>query len=204
MGDFGTAAVLAGGKSRRMGFDKQLMEVGGRRVVLTVISNLQPRFKDVVVVSYRPELYEGLDVRVVEDTLPDNGLLGGIHAALSHAASRYAYVVACDMPVLHAAYVSHMRAELERTGAQACVTRNGDWIEPLNGFYEVGLVPAITRHLATGERSVYSFLRGQSVHYIEEDVARRYCPDFSMFLNLNTEEELRRYRELSARPPEVT
>ncbi|HSA33265.1 MAG TPA: formate dehydrogenase accessory sulfurtransferase FdhD [bacterium] len=192
---FGTAAILAGGKGVRMGFDKQLLEIGGKRVVETIIAALKDDFEDVLVISYRPELYEGLGVRVLPDILPDNGLLGGIHAALFHAQSRYTYIVACDMPHLNPFFIHHMRTELERTGASICLASNGEWIESMNAFYSKELVPAIERHLAGGERSVYSFVMGQNTHYIAEAVARRFCPDYRMFLNLNTEDDLRKYRE---------
>jgi molybdopterin-guanine dinucleotide biosynthesis protein A len=192
---FGTAAILAGGKSTRMGYDKQLMAAGGRRVVDAVVETLKGWFGDVLVVSYRPELYQGMGVRVVPDILPKNGLLGGIHTALCNASSRWVYAVACDMPELNGRYVQHMEEELERTGAAACVTRNGDWIEPLNAFYASALAPAVERHLAGGPKSVYSFVKEHDVHYVDELTARGFCPDLRMFLNLNTGEELARYAE---------
>ncbi|HOW51628.1 MAG TPA: formate dehydrogenase accessory sulfurtransferase FdhD [bacterium] len=195
MKDFGTAAILAGGKSIRMGFDKQLLEVGEKRIIETLIAALKEDFDDILVVSYRPEFYEGLGVRVVPDILPDNGLLGGIHAALTHAASRYAYIVACDMPHLNPFYIEFMRREMEKEGGEACVTRNGEWIESMNAFYAKDLVPALERYLAGGGRSVYPFLRERTVRYIDETVARKFCPDYRMFLNLNTEEDLRKYRD---------
>lgn len=198
---FGTAAILAGGKSIRMGSDKQLLEVGERRIVETLIAALREDFDDLLVVSYRPELYEGLGVRVVPDILPDNGLLGGIHAALVHAKSRYVYVVACDMPHLNPFYIAFMRTETGKSGEEACVTRNGEWIESMNAFYAKDLVPAIERYLAEGGRSVYPFLKGRTVRYIDEAVARKFCPDYRMFLNLNTEEDLRKYRDRFAAGP---
>lgn len=198
MKDIGTAAILAGGKSIRMGFDKQLLEFGGKRIVETLIAAIKEDFDEVLVVSYRPDLYEGLGVRVVPDILPDNGLLGGIHAALVHATSRYVYVVACDMPHLNPFYIQFMKREMEKTGGEACITRNGEWIEPMNAFYAKALVPAIERYLAAGGRSVYPFLKDRTVRYIEEAIARKFCPDYRMFINLNTEEDLRGHRERHA------
>ena len=44
MSDYGSAAILAGGKSTRMGSDKQLLEIGGKRIVETLIAALKEDF----------------------------------------------------------------------------------------------------------------------------------------------------------------
>ncbi len=193
MKQFKSAAILAGGKSTRMGFDKQLLEINGRRIIETMIETLKKEFEDIIVVSYKPELYENLKVRVVSDIIKDNGLLGGIHTAISYSESSFVYVVACDMPHLNLSYIDFMKEKLIGTENSSCITRNGEWIEPLNAFYSRELTEDIELFLSTGKRSVYPFLKNHKTLYIEESDARKFSPEFKMFLNLNTEEELSQY-----------
>ena len=84
---FGTAAILAGGKSTRMGFDKQLLMDGDLRILETVIETLKQEFSDIVIVTARPELYESMGVRIFQDEYQGKGPLAGVHAALQGARS---------------------------------------------------------------------------------------------------------------------
>lgn len=87
-------AVLAGGRSSRFGSDKAQALLGGRRLVEVAAAILRPHVVAVVVI--------GQHVGGLPD-LPRGGLgpLGGIAAALDHAASNdHARVLTlgCDMP----------------------------------------------------------------------------------------------------------
>ena len=85
---FGTAVILAGGKSSRMGFDKQLLMEDDRRILETVIVTLKQEFPDILIVTAKPQLYEGMGVRLCSDLYPGRGPLAGVHAALHHARSQ--------------------------------------------------------------------------------------------------------------------
>ena len=65
---FGTTAILAGGKSSRMGFDKQLLMENDRRILEQVVEILKQEFSDILIVTARPELYEGMGVRLCSGT----------------------------------------------------------------------------------------------------------------------------------------
>ena len=47
-----------------MGFDKQLLMEKDKRMLEQVIETLKEEFSDIVIVTARPELYEGMDVRL--------------------------------------------------------------------------------------------------------------------------------------------
>ncbi|WP_461370941.1 NTP transferase domain-containing protein, partial [Candidatus Darwinibacter acetoxidans] len=77
MSRFQSAVILAGGKSTRMGFDQQMLEVKGGRLMEQLIAQLKTRFPDVLVASATPQLYNPQEVRVIEDIYPGLGPLGG-------------------------------------------------------------------------------------------------------------------------------
>jgi len=189
MSAFTTVALLAGGKSRRMGFDKQLLHVQKNRLFAQLLPTLVRRFEDVMVVTGQPEIYSGMDVRPVGDVIPDLGPLSGIHAALKEAKSEYVYVLACDMPRIDLSYIDHMIQRLTQFPADACVTRKGDWIEPFHAFYGKRALPTIEADLLAGKSSVYYLLQKINALYIPEAEARRFTPDWSLFCNLNTRED---------------
>ena len=189
MGAFASAALLAGGKSRRMGFDKQLLHVLQDRLFARLLPMLSARFEDVMVVTGQPEIYRGMDVRPIKDIIPGFGPLSGIHAAVSAAKSEYVYLLACDMPEIDLNYIEHMVQKLAQSPADACVTRKGDWIEPFHAFYGKRALPVMEADLLAGKSCVYHMLQKIDVIYIPELEARQFAPDWTLFRNLNTRED---------------
>jgi len=190
---FGTAVILAGGKSLRMGFDKQLLKVNERRLMDNLITKLKEKFNEIIIVTNKAEYYIGLSDKIISDKIKDMGPLSGIHAGLKESLSHYVYFTACDMPNISLDYIDYMKREIEGIEVKACVTKLGQWIEPFNAFYSKDMVKNIEEHLFENRKSIFSLIDKVETHYIEEKEARRYSPNWDMFLNLNTREELDRY-----------
>lgn len=195
MRKFGTAIILAGGKSLRMGFDKQFLKIDQRRLMDSLINKLKKEFSEIIIVTNKPEYYIGLSHRIITDKLKQKGPLGGIHAGLLESSSKYSFVVACDMPNINMEYVRYMKESMGDEDLPGCVTNFMDWIEPFSSFYSRDLVIDIEEHIASGRRSINSMLKDMNVRYIEEDTARKFSPNWDMFLNLNTREDLNSYLE---------
>ena len=194
MSRFQSAAILAGGKSTRMGFDKQMLEVKGVRLMEQLIAQLKTRFPDVLVASATPQLYNPQEVRVIEDIYPGLGPLGGIHSALVQAESPWVFVVACDMPYVELPYIDYMRQRLVTGEYQACATCREGRLEPFHAFYSSSSLPQLEADLAQGLYSVTRFLKKINTLIIPEEEAAPYVPGWRAFLNLNTPEEYRKFR----------
>lgn len=190
MKKFGTAVILAGGKSARMGFDKQLLKINERRLMDSLISKLKQEFSEIIIVTNKPEYYQGLGDKITSDIIVGKGPLSGIHAGLSLASNELSYFIACDMPNVNLDYIRYMKESIRDINISACITRFGSWIEPFNAFYSQRLKTEIEKHLFSGNRSINSLLEKVDVCYINEEEARRFSPDWDMFLNLNTKEDL--------------
>lgn len=193
MKEFGTAVILAGGKSTRMGFDKQFLVINKKRLIDKLSKKLKKVFDEIIVVTNRTEYYVGFSDKVIEDIIVGKGPLSGIHAGLKASSSKYVYFIACDMPNINLDYIEYMKLKLSEKSAMACITKFGNWIEPFNAFYSREMIKHIEKHLAQDKRSVNSLLKKVAVCYIEEYEARKYSPNWDMFLNLNTKEELEDY-----------
>jgi molybdenum cofactor guanylyltransferase len=191
----GTAIILAGGKSSRMGFDKQFLKIDQRRLMDSLINKLKKEFPEIIIVTNKPEYYIGLSHKIITDKLKEKGPLGGMHAGLLEASSKYSFVVACDMPNINMDYVRYMKESMGTEDVDGCVTNFMDWIEPFSSFYSRDLVVDIEKHIETGRRSINSMLKNLNIKYIKEDVARSFSPNWDMFLNLNTREDLNNYLE---------
>ncbi|MDD3438660.1 MAG: molybdenum cofactor guanylyltransferase [Clostridiaceae bacterium] len=188
-----TAVILAGGKSTRMGFDKQLIRVKDICIVDYLVEMLSPVFKNIIVVTNKPELYKDKNIAIAEDVYKGYGPIGGIHAGLSKSQSMYNYFIACDMPNINKCYIEYMIKRLEEDSfkSDAVITKKADWIEPFNAFYSKKLIPAIEDNIKKGKVRTMELLEISNVLYIDEAIARGFSPDWSMFANLNTREDLK-------------
>lgn len=173
-----------------MGFDKQLLTLNHTRLFERNYRILKNYFSEIMVSTYTPELYKDYDVVCVEDVFPHLGPLSGIHAGLSAATSDYVYVLACDMPVILPPYIQFMQLNIytSSTAPDACVTQNDGWFEPFNAFYGKTALPQITADLSEEKSSVQYLLREIRAMEIQKKEALRFCPDWTMFLNLNSRE----------------
>ncbi|TVR90365.1 MAG: molybdenum cofactor guanylyltransferase [Spirochaetaceae bacterium] len=187
------AAILAGGKSTRMGFDKQELMVDGEQLTARLIRALRQDFETVVVVTARPELYQDLAVDTIADIYPGKGPLAGIHAALRFTKAEYVYVTACDMPNYDPRMCVLLRSIIASHKPDACVTRQGEWFEFFHAAYGRATLPLLEKILEGDIPSVGSFLRGVSTHYIPEQDVRLLSPDWDLFRNLNTPDDHQKY-----------
>lgn len=199
---FGTAAILAGGKSSRMGFDKQLLMEDDRRILETVIDALRQEFPDILIVTAKPELYNGMGVRLCRDAYPGKGPLAGVHAALQQARSRYVYLLACDMPVVNLSFIRHMKERLLESGAEICACQVDGHMEPFNTFYAGSLLGEVTHRLETGNSSLFRFIGGSCACILPQEEAARFDEELRMFTNINTRSEYEKYLGSTGGEPE--
>jgi molybdopterin-guanine dinucleotide biosynthesis protein A len=147
-----TAAVLTGGRSRRMGRDKAFVTIDGEPMVRRVVRALRAAGAVEVVAVGGDEaglLAEDLD-RFLPDLHPGDGPLGGVLVALSAAPVSIVVVVACDMPDLTAAAVQAVVAALVADPSSVVAVA-----QPLCAAWRAALAVATLRPaFAAGERTL--------------------------------------------------
>lgn len=190
MNKFGTAIILAGGKSSRMGFDKQFLEFKGKRLLDIIIGQVKEEFEEIIIITNKPEEYKGYPYRIKSDAIKSIGPLAGIYTGLKAAKSKYSFLIACDMPYLNMDYIGYMKEIIEEHGVEVCISEKGGYIEPFHGFYSRGIVEDLEKYIGEGKRNIRGLIRRLDSYYVEEAVAREYSPDLKIFENLNTQEDL--------------
>ncbi len=204
MKTFGTAAILSGGRSTRMGFDKQLLTINEKYIFENNIEQLKTEFDDILVITNTPELYSDVqDIRTYSDIYPGMGPLAGLHAALSQSQSQYVYMVACDMPVMNMEFASFLKEQTLRFTTDVCASNADGHFESFNAFYSINILPAIEETLAEcyseniHTPGIYGFITMNDISstVIDEHTVRIIDPELSMFLNLNTPEEYNAYKK---------
>jgi molybdopterin-guanine dinucleotide biosynthesis protein A len=170
------AAVLAGGRGRRMGGQKTLVEFAGGPLIARPVSVAVAAGLEVVVVAKAGTPLPRLDVPVWHE--PDEPVhpLLGIVTALERA-GRSVLAVACDMPFLTAELLARLAARPE------AAVRTADQIAPFPARYDLAQLPALRVALAreASLRATLAALGPATLAGVDEDV----------LASINTPEQLR-------------
>lgn len=146
-------AVLAGGRSARMGRDKAALALGGRTLLARQVALAWALGPAAVWVSGRAQAELGdLSARGLPDDAPGLGPLGGVATVLGRVRAPHVLVVAVDMPALTAALLGRLLAR-RRAGVGAVPRTRRGW-EPAAAVYPRALAPAATAALAAGRRAL--------------------------------------------------
>ena len=193
-----TAAVLAGGRSQRMGVDKTLLTVEGRALVSLVCDAIGPICQRTVVVTNHPEKLESAElpeyVEIVVDEVPHQGPLGGLISALIDADTEWVALVAADMPHLEPDLIRALWSYRDGVDAVVPVTPKG--LEPLLALYRVDSCLGPARDaLSTGRRRVVAMFPSIRVAEVPVEALREVDPELRSLVNINTPEDLQSVRD---------
>jgi molybdopterin-guanine dinucleotide biosynthesis protein A len=187
-----TGVILAGGKSSRMGTNKALVEVAGEKLIDRTLGLLKGVFSDTILVTNTPADFFDRDARIVTDVIPEKGPLGGIFTGLFFAGTEHIFVTACDLPFLSPSFIRCMARQAGNF--DVVIPRTPSGLEPLHAIYSKKCRPEIERRLLRNECKVTGFLNKVRVLEIDEGAIRSFDPGGTMFMNINTLEDLRSIR----------
>jgi molybdenum cofactor guanylyltransferase len=140
------AAVLAGGRSRRMGVPKATVRLGGQPLIARPLAAASAAGLEAVVVAKPDSALPELDVPVWHEPAVPTHPLAGVVCALERAQGRPVIAVACDMPFV----APGLLARLAEISAAAAAPRVAGRQEPFPARYEPVVLPALRSALARG------------------------------------------------------
>ena len=156
-----SAAVLAGGRSTRMGTDKAFLQVGNELLIERQLRCLRESGAAELLISGRTEVdYSRFAARLVRDELPHAGPLAGVAATMKASSCHRVFVLAVDMPKMTPAMVGKILSQCK--DAAGCVPIYGHRFQPLGAAYPVSLLPLAEHLLSIGRYSMRDFV-GQAI-----------------------------------------
>ena len=155
-----TAALLAGGKSRRMGSDKSLLPFGGQPLWHHQLRLLRDSGASELLLAAGDESRSwsppaDIFPRLVFDSKPGAGPLAGLAAALAASDKNHLLVLAVDMPYM----TSELLRRLVSLALPDCgvVPTIGGWFEPTAAIYPKLASAKAEKRLSADELALQPF-----------------------------------------------
>lgn len=187
-----------------MGADKALLDTNGKPLLRHIAQEMVELCGPLVIAvgeEDREELYRDalgeLAARVsfVSDAYPGSGPLAGLHAALSVLPEGYAFVLACDMPVLSGTLLRRMIARTKSDWNESETTAGFDQPDviiapnqPFHALYHTRIAGRLEQLLQDGEYRVMKMLAHMRVATVSIEADEEQA-----FHNLNTPEAYHRF-----------
>ena len=195
-----SGAVLAGGRSRRMGRDKRLLDVDGEALLARTVRVLGAVAEDVTVVvadaTDRDLVATTLGdagARVAVDARADAGPAAGLEAALSAAAHPWVLVVATDHPALAPAALRLLADTARGVPGRAAVALEGPrGPEPLLACYRRDALDVVGGLLDAGVRRLVDVLDALDPLLIDRAALAAVDPDGATLRDVDVPGDLRR------------
>lgn len=174
--------MLAGGRSTRMGRDKDLIEYHGRPQ-REHLFDLLAGFCKKVFTSCRNEQHIPAQLHPICDRYDFGSPLNGILTAFRAHPGHTWLAVAVDMPNVNAATIAFLLKHRDKQKLATCFIATDGKPEPLLTIWEPECLPSLTDFAHAGKISPREYL-------LEHDVLLLQPPDPRVLVNVNSPEEM--------------
>jgi len=187
-----TGAILVGGKSARMGWDKAFLPFAGTTLFERTLDVMKAHLKTIFLVGDRPERFARYGLPVYADLFPGSPL-GGLYTALSRATTAYVFVSPCDLPFASPDVMGYMLSF--REGYDVVVALSSGYPEPLFALYSRTCRESMRKLLEAGNYRISDLYPHVTVRRIPEAELAPVPGSGKTFRNINTMEDYERLRD---------
>lgn len=183
-----TLAILAGGKSSRMGKDKAFLKYKDKSFIENII-NKGNKFQEILIISNNKKDYEKFNIKIVEDIYKDKGPIGGIHTALVNSKFNKVLCVACDMPLISEETL--IKLSKEKGENEVIIPKINGRLQPLCGIYTKSLIDKIEEDIKNNRTKLIDNIKEFDFKILDKDELNK-----KDFININTPKDYSELEEL--------
>lgn len=186
-----SVVIQAGGKSIRMGENKALMLLSGKPLIQRVLERVKPIAQELFIVTNDISSFDFLGEKMVNDSIPNMGAIGGLYTAMDISNNHYVAVIACDLPFVSTAILLKGLELLMQSDADVAIPMTGpSFYEPLHAVYRRSTCKeAIYQSIVLGQRRLVSWLPRVKVIELQSALYRELDPSGLAFYNINTKDD---------------
>lgn len=190
-----TGVILAGGQSRRMGFNKAKAEMHGASMLIRMIDKLK-EVTPTIVISSGTVTYPNISYPQIFDEYPQCGPLGGIYSVLKASSTSLNLVVSCDIPLVSIPLLKYIVDSANKSDSLITVPVDHDGqLQMMCAVYRKEVLPFLEQQMEAREFKMKDLLDLMFVNYISISKEHPLYNEHA-FMNVNKPCTLEKARKL--------
>ena len=192
------AVVLAGGKSKRFGEDKNQIKLGDKTLLEHVLSKINNKFEEILIVSsHNLEIKKSESITIIPDCLDDFGPLAGVLSSMKwikNNQKKYKWVATfpSDTPFFETAIIEEYKKRINMNDSSLYFVKSNDKRHNIFGLWLIDLLGILEDDLLNNNfRKVEDWANKIGVKTIDIKVKK-----FDPFFNINTKEDFEKAKKI--------
>jgi len=192
------AVVLAGGKSKRFGEDKNQIKLGEKTLLEHVLSKINNKFKEILIVSsHNLEIKKSENITVIPDCFDDFGPLAGVLSSMKWVKEnqkQYKWVATfpSDTPFFEISIIEEYKKRININDSSLYFIRSNNKRHNIFGLWSIDLLDVLEDDLKNNNfRKVEDWADKIGVKTIDIEIN-----EFDPFFNINTKEDYEKAKEI--------
>jgi len=192
------AVVLAGGKSKRFGEDKNQIKLGDKTLLEHVLSKISNKFEEILIVSsHYLEIKKSENITIIPDCLDDFGPLAGVLSSMKWVKEnqkQYKWVATfpSDTPFFKTSIIEEYKKKINIKDSSLYFIKSNNKRHNIFGLWSIDLLDALEDDLKNNNfRKVEDWADKIGVKTIDIEVN-----EFDPFFNINTKEDFEKAKKI--------
>ena len=192
------AVVLAGGKSKRFGKDKNHMKLGDKTLLEHVLFKISNKFAEILIVSsHNQEIKKLENVTIIPDCLDDFGPLAGVLSSMKWVKDnkkQYKWIATfpSDTPFFETSIIEEYKKKINTNDSLLYFIRSNNKRHNIFGLWSIDLLNLLEDDLLNNNfRKVEDSANKIGVKTIDIEIKK-----FDPFFNINTKEDFEKAKEI--------
>ena len=192
------AVVLAGGKSKRFGEDKNQIKLGDKTLLEHVLSKINNKFEEILIVSsHNLEIKKSENITIIPDCLDDFGPLAGVLSSMKwikENQKQYKWVATfpSDTPFFDISIIEEYKKRININDSSLYFIKSNNKRHNIFGLWSIDLLDVLEDDLKNNNfRKVEDWADKIGVKTIDIEVN-----EFDPFFNINTKEDFEKAKEI--------
>ena len=192
------AVVLAGGKSKRFGKDKNQIKLGDKTLLEHVLSKINNKFEEILIVSsHNLKIKKSENITIIPDCFDDFGPLAGVLSSMKWVKEnqkQYKWVATfpSDTPFFDISIIEEYKKRININDSSLYFIRSNNKRHNIFGLWSIDLLDVLEDDLKNNNfRKVEVWADKIGVKIIDIKVN-----EFDSFFNINTKEDFEKAKEI--------